>query len=609
MLRVKTIRMKLFMTYSLLLVFALSSLAFYFYADIAGDLRERSSESIYQSAKYVSTQLDSEFRGMDVTAVKVIYADAIKDLFLNQLDPADRSTIFPTQRKINEAIYSIMGPLPLDWQINLFDLNGRFIGIGNNSYSTFLPREKMAAIAWARAVSEGEGERVISAPHPDDWFDPNNIVISLARKFYWDLGSKKSGIIEMQLRYRTMEEWISRMLADAAGEPQDVRLYIVNDDGEVIYPLKGEEQRAAAARFSEKLKESQAGKTITVMDSQTGERDILAHVHSEYTEWTIITAQSESLLLRPVRSFRHSMVAASVGLILVTLLVSFFVAQSMTKPIKALMRSIRSLNVENLLPMASRETNRGWNELQMLDDSFKKMCIRLQDLIEETIRSRSKETEAKMVAMQAQMNPHFLYNTISAIKIMAEEQGAAAIVRVCGDLSLMLRYVLSDSHKKVTIRDEIAYAESYLMLMKVRYEHLLQYRVEIAPALEDVHVPKLIVQPIIENTFKHGIHAQPPWTVDIKGNVENGRWLLTIRDTGSGFSESVLESWDRDGADPDTGGSGMGLRNTAERLRLFYGGEALFEIGNAPEGGACVRIGGPMDGSAAANQNGEGDVR
>jgi len=594
MLRMRTIRMKLFVVYSLLIVTSISVLAGYFYYYNANELKKRSYESLSQSATYVSAQLESEFRNLDITAVKVIFSETIKDVFFDKIDAADRSTLYANQRKINETIYSIMGPLPLDWQINLFDMQGKFVGVGNYSVGNFYPEEKMTSVDWAVSAMQLDGERYISQPHTDEWGKPTRQVISLARKFVWDLGSHKSGIVEVQQDYGAMVKLVEKLVSHSTGSERNKRLYIVNGQGQIIYPLDAELTESAMFYWDKTRDEADNLKMPMFYNPYSGEKEIVAHVRSDYTDWSIIAVQSEKVLLKPVKNFRNTMLAAAVALLLVTLFVSFFVAKSLSSPIKAMHRSIRALSIENLVPTSLKETQQGLNELEVLDYSFRRMCQRLQESIEETILSRSKEMQAKMVALQSQMNPHFLNNTITAISIMAEEQGQDAIVKVCRHLTRMLRYILSNARHQMTIADEIGYAQSYLSLLKVRYDDFMAYEIDVPADMDSIGVPKLVVQPIIENWIKYGIHVNPPWRIRIEGESDGERWSIAISDNGGGFSTEMLEKWryGPDKADEAQNGSGLGLRNIYERLQLLYGAQAIFEIANVPGGGAYVKIGG-----------------
>ncbi|MEK0314644.1 cache domain-containing sensor histidine kinase [Cohnella sp. 56] len=597
----QTIRTKLFLAYSSLIVGIVAVLSLAYYVYTSKILTERASESLFQSAAYTTDRLDAEFSFMDSTAVKMIFSKKTKELFFADLNPDDQDAIFQNERQLNDIVYSIMGPSASGWQINLFDSSGRFYGTGNYTKSVFYPSEKMKGLAWVDETIALAGGKHFSVPHADDWSKDGGIVVSLSRLFMLDLGSRQQGIVEIQMKYDKLAGLVSSFMADSSGNRSPgMRIYIMNERGELIYPYSSAGSATAQAYWNAAGKLRTPTGTLACRDPAAGGTDICGYARSETTGWTVIASQSKAMLLQPVITFRNTMLVGVFGLLLLTLLVSFFVAKGLTNPIKAIHSSIRALSIENLLPTSERETNKRLNELQLLDISFRRMCVRLKDSIEEALESRSKEMQARMLALQAQINPHFLYNTITNISVMAEERGQDDIVKICKNLSRMFRYILSGSGEQATLGDELVYAENYLSLMQIRYASLLSYAIEVDEELSGIPVPKLIVQPIIENCIKHGIHVRPPWSIRIKGYRSGRRWVLEIVDNGTGFEPEVLAQL---GGDPSRSvgdrssgdGFGMGLANIAERLRLLYGGEAVFELSNPPGGGACVTIGGIID--------------
>jgi two-component system sensor histidine kinase YesM len=596
----KSIQTKLFVTYSLLIVCIVAILSYSFYYYTSNILTQNASESLYRSSSSLSSQLDSEFKFMDSTAVKLIFSKTLKDLFFNGLAQDRQEEAFHNARKMNEIVYSIMGPAPLGWQINMFDETGKFYGTGNNSTSMFFPTDKMKNLSWAEETIDLAGGKHISIPHTDDWTLKGQRVISLSRMFMLDLGSEEQGILEIQQSYQMFSKMVQSAMADSSGTPSPgLRIFIMNDRGQQIYPLQAEGSSSAASSYWKQARAMTADSgTLNCRDPINGQQEICVFTHSITTGWTVIASQSKSLQLEPVKNFRDKVVAAELGLLLVILIVSFYVAKGLTTPIKAIHSSIRALSIENLLPTSSKESTTGLNELEQLDISFRRMCLRLKGSIEEALLSRSKEMQARMMALQAQINPHFLYNTITNISVMAEERGQPEIVKVCKNLTRMFRYILSNNNEQASIKEELGYAENYLSLMQIRYTSLLTYSIDVSEEVQSVRIPKLIVQPLIENCIKHGIHIKPPWRIHLNGKCEGNRWTIEIRDNGTGFTDDALDTvrsgQKREGEDEDTG-IGMGLANISERLRLLYGKHAIFQISNHPEGGASVLIGGSIE--------------
>ncbi|CAK4868799.1 unnamed protein product [Aphanomyces euteiches] len=204
------------------------------------------------------------------------------------------------------------------------------------------------------------------------------------------------------------------------------------------------------------------------------------------------------------------------------------------------------------------------------------------------------------------MNPHFLYNTLAVIGAYGIKKGNDEVMQMCADLSDMLRYTIDLDNGQTKISTEMAHVEKYLKLMSLRFEHYLDYHIDLDESLLNAPIPKLTLEPIIENVFRHGFKdVEPPWVLKVKGYVKERRWYIEIEDNGNGFKAASIEQLEtslREEGDfmnpghftQSKANGGMGLINTFMRLHYFYKGEETIEFFNAASGGAIIRIGGPM---------------
>lgn len=180
----------------------------------------------------------------------------------------------------------------------------------------------------------------------------------------------------------------------------------------------------------------------------------------------------------------------------------------MTKPLKQLITTVEGVNLENLQLHVPHSEN---DEFKILNESFYTMFSNLKDSINKVYESKLKETHAHFLALQAQMNPHFLYNTLNAISAAGEQYGSKATTLMCNQLADMLRYTTSPANSVVPLKDEIGHAINYLELMKVPYEGSLTYDIKISEELYNLHLPKLTIQPLVENCINHGFeNILPP---------------------------------------------------------------------------------------------------
>jgi sensor histidine kinase YesM len=198
-------------------------------------------------------------------------------------------------------------------------------------------------------------------------------------------------------------------------------------------------------------------------------------------------------------------------------------------------------------------------------------------------------TRAHLEALRMQLNPHFLFNTLNAISVLAMKGEKQAVVRTLTLLSDLLRVSLESSEQVVALREEIALLERYLEIEQTRFRDRLTVDFDLQPDALDAEVPTLVLQPLVENAIRHGISRTPgPGRVHISASVADGRLRLTVRDTGPGLQDEA-----------ETAGSGIGLANTRARLEQLYGGDYLMQLENAVGGGAQVAIELPFRASIA----------
>lgn len=195
-----------------------------------------------------------------------------------------------------------------------------------------------------------------------------------------------------------------------------------------------------------------------------------------------------------------------------------------TRPIGKLQTLIKTTNsIEHLDKMTASvyQLDSGLDEFENLHRAYQRMNKELNDSVNDMLLSQSQELQAKMLALQSQMNPHFLYNTLTNISVLIEERMNVKASSMIDNLFVMLRYIAQDS-EFVTIQDEINYTEEYLECMEIRFDDALLYKFHLPESMLNIKIPpKLILQPLVENSLKFGgADIDPPYVIDIEGFIE-----------------------------------------------------------------------------------------
>lgn len=236
------------------------------------------------------------------------------------------------------------------------------------------------------------------------------------------------------------------------------------------------------------------------------------------------------------------------------------------------------------------------DEIGLLEDSFHLMMIRNQELIAQKFQTKIEMRSAQLRALQAQINPHFLYNTLQSIGGMALKKNAPEIYAMTVDLSDILRYSLSFSKEMVPLKEEIKYLDSYLSIQNGRFGNRIKISRDIGPECLEVLIPKLILQPMAENSLEHGLAEKPgAWELSLHARiVHEGDMLLTITDNGLGMSKERLqyirEELGKGAENAIAAGAHIGLNNVNSRIRLKFGAPYGVGVDSQPGTGTTITL-------------------
>lgn len=590
-----SIQNRLFTTYTMMTLLMLAVFLALFYAYNSRLLRERAIDEMKTLTTVSMNAVDNEFRKMDTIAMNISYSNLIKDQY--EAYRSTESERYNRSKVLADLFIAISGPNRTVQQINLYDPEGSMIGAGIYTQAV---ASDLTTKPWYEEVVKRHGAKLIVGPHTDPLLqtdrnlNKNRLFVSLCR-MYFTTGRTYAGIIEIKQDWDTVFSALSDQVADRTDAP-DIRVY--SDAGGQVFPLPD-----GSAAFDYLSGIAPADDDETGVDTLAGPsgKEIVAHVRSGWSGFTTVIVRREGALFAPLFAFTRLFLLFALGLFAISTWLSYALARKLTTPIRELRSAIRGLDLA-ALPAGSDRPVSSVNELEELNAAFDSMNVRLRQSLSDLILSKTHETQARMMALQAQMDPHFYHNTLSTISIMAEENMNGRIVEMCRHLSFMMRYIANEKQTVVSLGDDLAYAERYLDCMKIRYGDDLSFSVDVPEAMRALPVPKLIVQPLVENALKYGIQKDPPWHVRIFGQVANGFWRLSVADDGPGFTEEAIERVNRTTAlhlehqtVPELEINGMGLVNARLRLCLQGRSGCVFEMANLSEGGAIVTLGGVLD--------------
>ena len=560
------------------------------------------TRAAFSALKDLSTKLvealDSELFKMNVVSVAVASSDAIRQLLRERaiIPPAQPGSDASLRRyrntvRIVNVIQTIVGPYKPVPQVNVYDLQGEMIGAGVFSQAA---RVRVSDVPWLSRIDLRSGSKQLSLPHADSLLAEtfplyrDRTYISLYRTFYDAYGSAL-GVVEVE----QFTDTIFRGMSSGSG-----RVAVFDADGVSLQPWRG----ASTASTSAALHGAPDGRILTLRDPGTAQPEIAMVASSNQSGWRVALLQEQRLLLKPVRDFTTIILLFGLLLLAGSTVVAARLAARLTIPLRWIHDAISGLDWSTVSHESSARPTSDLDELEELQLAFQDMQRKLRESMDEALEARAHEVQATLLALQSQMDPHFVYNMLTTIGIMAEEGMAGEIAETVENMTHLLRYISSGKSSTATIEEEVEYARRYAACMKLRFRDSLSYDISVDPDLLGVEVPKLIIQPIIENAMKYGLGDRPPWRISLRGERKGDHWTIGISDNGPGFDESrlaelrrTIETRMKSAPDPALSISGMGLLNISTRLRIFYGDEAVYRVENDPEGGATVTIGGTCE--------------
>ena len=577
-----SIRNSLFLTYALIiLVFFLAAASIFFIIELPKQ-KEQTFASLGQNAANIAASMDQELDKLHTFALNTAYSTLMRDRFSDYLSRGDDAYLQQQQdmKILLDIMAALIVPTRTVEQLNLYTTDGTVICSGLYSGQMEGTAEDQP---WYAAVDESEYHHALlftgEEPHLAKFYtgEYGKNFVTYAMRIY-DNFYNVQGYLELQ---QNLSSVLSAAIAYQSVYGESV--YVFDGSGTVIFPLGAE---APEGLFDA----ARAGA------SQLAEGSMhLFSAPSNRSDFLTVLAIDQGAVLEPVYDYAGSIAIVLCCVLLLALGLAYFAARRITTPISQICRAVSAMDITQ--PPADPSLHTKVEELQTLSDQFSDMQHKLYESLQKQLLLQDQEMQSRMLALQSQMNPHFLFNSLAAIQSMADEGMTGEIQVMCQSMSNILRYISSSASDRVPLADELRYTKDYLICMVIRYQGDLGYEIDVPDSMLSLSVPKLCVQLLVENAIKFSATKRPPYRVSIIGRADEHQYTLTIQDNGPGFSEEALAMLrekiaeiDRTGLLPSLEINGMGLLNIYIRYRL-HGQHSIFRLENRPEGGASITIG------------------
>lgn len=517
---------------------------------------ENSSEYTHTIIQQMNQNIDSYIDYMENIAYLISSNEDVQDyLFDEKIDNEGRYRILNQLQTILDSRSDIRN-------VGIISKNGRML-INDGSKSVNQDLDLNTQEWYATALEKPNGpiltsshvQHIISGERP--W------VITLSRGIRDRSGSgEKEGVFFIDLNYNAISELCDQSTVGTKGYA-----FILDAKGNIVY--HPQQQQLYNELQTENISLIMDTDEDTVLTGTGNDGKLYSISRSEKTGWTVVDCTNVKELLSKSRQAQSVYVLTAIILVIVALLFSRFMARSITLPIQKLRDSMKKVQEGDF--SVSDVVVDSKNEIGSLTKSFDVMTHRIHELMEQNVHEQEEKRKSELKALQSQINPHFLYNTLDSIIWMAEGKKNEEVVLMTASLARLLRQSISNEDEVVPIANEVEYARGYLTIQKMRYKDKLEFQIEVDSSILYIPLIKLVLQPIIENAIYHGLkYKESKGLLIVKGFMKDGNAVLQVIDDGVGMDEETLAHiYDKHKVNYHS--NGVGVYNVQKRLKLYYG--------------------------------------
>lgn len=547
-----------FFIVSILMVALISTTTYFSAKKIIFENRQKhTSESIVQASDYISSYLDKIKTLSDLIAMSPETKTALKK--------GEKQAIETVAGMVNISASND----PRIQSIAVISKNG--FAITSDSNMAIPLSDNMMNESWYQDALTSKQMPVITSIRRGDFtMDKSSWVISIAHEIIDD-NHNHLGVVLIDISYRFIEDYISTIELGENGYS-----YILDAENQVLYHPDEEV-------FSDKEKSLALLNLLQESNAITHKNYIVTKHRIPNSNWLMVGVSSMEEVERLETKLVRTLLWVSALILLSGIVMSWIISQKLTRPLIELQNAMMQMD-ENWGHLTIKPNSS--NEVMALTREYNALLDRIRILTQDIAQKENAKRIFELKALQSQINPHFLYNTLDTILWLAEFGENEKVVEVSKALGEMLRLSLNINQSAVSLEQEIAHVENYLRIQQQRYEDKINYTIQGNKELLIASVPKLILQPIVENSIYHGIRPKEgKGHIDIRYWRENDDLMITVEDDGLGYNPSREE----DEHLIKTKLGGIGMSNVDQRIRILCGEDYGIEVHNREGGGTIVR--------------------
>ncbi len=565
------------LSFTAISIISIASMAIAFYSHSINTIRDNTIKENGQIVDQVSMNLNSYIRNM-MGISDTMYYSVIKNTNLTNEKISKEMNLLYEANKDN--LTSIVCATADGAIVAASPVSARKTGVDLKKQEWFI-----------KALDEIENIH-FSTPHVQNIFDNSNYryywVVSLSRSVELTyFGNVRDGVLLVDMNYSGIEQMFDRVNDGGVGF-----VYLCDSDGRIIYHPMQKAIYAGLVRENNYYHANQPdGSFSETFDGQ--ERDVVIKTVG-YTGWKIVSVTPVSELALDMGQMRNYLLMVAIIILMIMVFGNYIISYVVTDPIRRLEESIADLEEGVSTEDVMNEEDifiGGSHEIRHLGRTIKSMIRQMKKLTDDMVREQKAKRKSELDALQSQINPHFLYNTLDSVVWMIEGERYKDAISMVTALAQLFRISLSKGNNIITIHDEIIHARNYLNIQKVRYKNKFTATIDVDPAIENCATIKLIVQPLLENAIYYGVeHMDGEGEITLRGYEKDGDVYISVSDNGMGIPEETLATLLTDKARSRGKGSGIGLWNVNQRIQIYFKGDYGLIIESELDEGTTVTI-------------------
>lgn len=443
------------------------------------------------------------------------------------------------------------------YSITIYDNNGKILKCVSDNREP--KKEIYHDLSFDKNLFLDSNGYILTSPHVNTIFnDEYPWVVTLAQKQHHSMFGSDI-YISIDFKFSEIAKYI-----DHVGIGRRGYCYIMDTKGNIIY--HPQQQMIFSG-----LKKEENNKIYTLSDGVYPQKDKIYAIKTTQDKlWRIVGVHyTEELNTERQTQFIVGIMISFICSVLISLLILWLFSKIVNAPVRELVRAMKSFE-ETADTFEYKSPHQSVTELQVLNDSFEHLVKRTKQLMEQVRNEEVILRKTELKALQAQINPHFLYNTLDSIQWMCEQGNNYDAVKMVGALAKLFRISISRGHELITITDEIQHAQNYLIIQSFRYKNQFSYYFDVDENIKDCLCNKITIQPIVENAIYHGIDRmvdEGEIKISVHQNNENDI-IIVVEDNGVGMTEEQCKkilSKERNDS------RGIGLKNVNDRLKIYFG--------------------------------------